>query len=168
MHIIISILAASLLGSYLLTSNWAATFIAALICSVLSLLVLTVELIRKNGKAGPSLYLAVGSACIGVALYGAFMANYAIARHRTLEIAAACEEYRADTKSYPKELSILVPKYIAAIPWAKYTIMYGQFHYDGFKVFFSNEPGMPMPAYDLAKKEWTSTPVFSNVPPSSK
>ena len=135
----------------------------AFLVSALASLVLIVELIRKKGKASSSLFLSVGSACIAAALYGVFMANYAVARHRTLDVAKACEAYKVDKKAYPKELSSLVPKYMVEIPVAKYTIMYGQFHYDGRLLFFANEPGMPMPAYDLAKKEWTSTTVYSDI-----
>ena len=163
MLITLGIFAASVLGSYLLTSNWAANMGVACIASALASLVFMVELMRKGGKPGPVLLLATGAMGIALALHVVFTANYTIAQHRALSVANACEAYRADNKAYPRQLSELVPKYMANIPVAKYTLMYGQFHYDGHLVFFTSEPGMPMPAYSLAKKEWTSTRVYRDV-----
>lgn len=163
MHIIISILAASVLGAYLITSNWAATMIVSLLVAALSSIAFVIGKVTNGKSNGLTSVMLVSAMGLAVVLYGVFMGNYALAQHRTLDISAACEAYKVDKKVYPKELSALVPKYLGEIPWAKYTIMYGQFHYDGSKVFFTTEPGMPMPAYDLAKKEWTSTTVYGDV-----
>lgn len=56
-------------------------------------------------------------------------ANNGIAQERAEGVIAAVKAYRADAGRYPAALGELVPRYLPAVPRAKYTLAFHEFGY---------------------------------------
>ncbi|HAN05870.1 MAG TPA: hypothetical protein DCW72_00785 [Elusimicrobia bacterium] len=98
------------------------------------------------------------------AIYGLAALNAGTAVRRAGDIAAACEDYKARTGTYPENLRALVPEYIKDIPAAKFTIMWAQYRLVGSRLMYVREPGMLAAAYDLETKEWDVVGVAEMFP----
>lgn len=55
--------------------------------------------------------------------------NLWIAGRRADTVVAAVKAYRADNGAYPTRLDALVPRYLEAVPRAKYTLSFDTFYY---------------------------------------
>lgn len=85
--------------------------------------------------------------------------NLWIAQRRAETIVAAVKAYRADHGAYPRALSALVPRYIDAVPRAKYTLAFGQFQYlrsdDDALLLYVGLPPFGRSVYSFARNAWS-------------
>ena len=93
---------------------------------------------------------------------GLVLANNAlqlrIAGANAQQVIAACEEFRAANGKFPESLEELVPRYMRAIPRAKYCLGYGEFRYsniDGSPILvWCAVPPFGQKVYNFEKRSW--------------
>jgi hypothetical protein len=103
-----------------------------------------------------------------IAIYAVMMAsvvatidaNNRLARGRAEEIVAALKLYKSKTGDYPVHLTELVPEFLPAVPRAKYTLTFNEFHYhyepathQGF-LLYEAIPPFGRPTYRLDTDTW--------------
>lgn len=96
-------------------------------------------------------------ALMAAAIFAACAGNEYLARSRADTIASALQRYKVDHHRYPDSLRQLAPKYIPAVPRAKYRLVSGKFGY-----FSGSEPlfmywGFPifdLRVYDFGSNTW--------------
>lgn len=97
---------------------------------------------------------ALAFGALAVLLYGGIKLDNSLARRGAVRLAAACEEYKAKTGAYPETVRELVPGYLAKMPRARHTIMWGQYAVVGDKVMFLLEPGLLAHSYEISSGAW--------------
>ncbi|PIS47025.1 MAG: hypothetical protein COT17_05580 [Elusimicrobia bacterium CG08_land_8_20_14_0_20_51_18] len=80
--------------------------------------------------------------------------NDKMARARAMEIAGACEKFRAAEGRYPGRLEELVPDFLPEIPLAKYTLLNNKFRYSGGNIEYLAMPPSGRRYYSLEEKKW--------------
>jgi hypothetical protein len=89
--------------------------------------------IGKNAIQRPGWKLAILRLAIPPLTLGLVMANdaaqYRIGKANASRIIAACEEFHTANSKYPQTLDELVPRYLPAVPRAKYCLELGEFRY---------------------------------------
>lgn len=106
----------------------------------------------RAGSAARKALIFVGTFAVGI---GLDIANKKIAMSRAETIITACRAYKARTGAYPDTLQALVPGYLKAIPRAKYTVLWGKFHYGEGRLAWTVIPMTVMPSFDLNVGEWS-------------
>ena len=85
--------------------------------------------------------------------------NNRLAKYKANVLIEACEKYKEETKTYPQELSDLVPNYINKIPVAKYTLFSSNYSYIASKeshlLFYVSVPPFGRPTYSFEEQKWT-------------
>jgi hypothetical protein len=109
------------------------------------------EKLRARSAAVKALVF-VGLFLVGT---GLDVANKKIAMSRAETIIAACRTYKDKTGAYPETLQVLVPQYLPSIPRAKYTVLWGSFHYGEGRLAWMLIPMTVMPSYDLNAGKWS-------------
>jgi len=109
----------------------------------------------QKKPAGAGAAKALIFAAMTVVALGMDFANKTIARGRAEDIIAACRSYKDKTGAYPETLQALVPEYLKAVPRAKYTVLWGAFHYGEGRLAWMLVPMTVMPSYDLNAGKWS-------------
>ena len=87
------------------------------------------------------------------------LGNKALARNRAEQVIAACKSFKEKTGAYPATLQALVPEYLGSVPRARYTILWGKFHYADNRLAWVIAPMTVMPSYDLSTEKWSFSPA---------
>jgi len=115
-------------------------------------------LIKVRRDAWPTLRLAVLFGLTAVAIMIAINVNNQLARHRATRLIQAIDVYRAAHGRYPLALDALVPRYIGAIPLAKYTLAFNRFDYrqaeQRARLSYVEVPPFGRPCFDFAERRW--------------
>jgi hypothetical protein len=128
------------------------------ICPIWLLFSLLINAIRRPGWRIALLRIAIPPLTLGLV-----MANNAvqlkIARVNASQIIVACEAFHNDNNRFPKTLDELVPRYIPAIPRAKYCLAFGEFRYWGSEddhpiLVWYVVPPYGRKIYDFDDKRW--------------
>jgi hypothetical protein len=108
-------------GSYLLS---------ALGCPIWFLVAVVRAVVRR-----PSFGVATARVLIPLVTLLLVVANSAVQKRIAMTNAArviqACEQYRQANGAYPQRLGDVVPRYLSAVPKAKYCLSFGDFMYFG-------------------------------------
>lgn len=119
-------------------------------------------LVRRLGgdKDGAGAAVVKTLIFIGLFLIGtAFDAvNKRTAMSRAEKIITACRAHKDKTGVFPESLQALVPDYLDAVPRAKYTVLWGKFHYGEGRLAWMLVPMTVMPSYDLNAGRWSFSP----------
>jgi hypothetical protein len=151
------IIAGIILAAYGVSGSFVANLIvSAVICILLGLVGVVMYFLKKKEKGLDLIKKSGVFLVLCFLLMGYVKMNKYVAEARAEKIASACQEYKAKNNVYPGSLKDLVPDFMAKIPSAKYTIMWGGFHYLDNKIIVVHEPFFATPAYDLAEKKWVS------------
>ncbi len=115
-------------------------------------------LIKVRRDASPTLRLALLFSLTAIAIMATININNHLARQRATRLIEAIDIYRAGNGRYPLALEALVPRYIAAIPRAKYTLAFSQFVYQQFDrravLGYVEVPPFGRPCFDFAQRRW--------------
>ena len=104
--------------------------VIALIVAPLSVLRACVALLQRRSQVAWT-RLATGAlwgAAVAATL-GTVRMHVRGAKARAERIIAACEAYKAANGAYPASLDALVPGHLPSVPRARYTVLFGDFHY---------------------------------------
>jgi FlaA1/EpsC-like NDP-sugar epimerase len=90
-------------------------------------------------------------------IFGSNYLNNVIAHNRSVMLITTIEQYKSENGEYPENLEALVPKYIEAVPTAKFSLM-NEFWYHkqngDASLFYVAFPPFGRPIYYFSKKEW--------------
>lgn len=118
----------------------------------------TLLLIKVRRDAWPTVRLAVLFSLTAVAIMATININNHLARQRATRLIQAIDLYRAANGRYPLALDALVPRYIAAIPRAKYTLAFNQFVYQQYDqralLGYVEVPPFGRPCFDFEQHRW--------------
>lgn len=137
-----------------------AALLLVTVCGWLLPKALLLHKVRRDAR--PTVRLAVLFMATAVAIMATINANNHLARRRAAQLIQAVDLYRAAHGRYPLVLDALVPRYIASVPRAKYTLAFSQFFYqqDGARARLSyvEVPPFARPCYDFAQRRWHDVP----------
>ena len=126
------------------------------VCGWLLPKALLLSKVRRN--AWPTVRLALLFSLTAVAIMAAININNHLARQRATHLIKAIDIYRASNGRYPLALEALVPRYITAIPRAKYTFAFNRFVYQQFDrravLGYIEVPPFGRPCFDFAERRW--------------
>jgi hypothetical protein len=119
--------------------------------------------IPKNAIQRPGWRLALLRIAIPALTLGLAFANegvqYRIGKANAPRIIAACEEFHAANREFPKTLDELVPRYLPSIPRAKYCLDYGTFQYWNLEgrptLVWCVVPPFGRNVYDFEQRRWS-------------
>ncbi len=115
-------------------------------------------LIKVRRDAWPTVRLALLFSLTVVAIMATININNHLARQRATRLIQAIDLYRAANGRYPLALAALVPRYIATIPRAKYTLAFNQFVYQQFDqravLAYVELPPLGRPCFDFEQHRW--------------
>jgi hypothetical protein len=101
-------------------------------------------------------------AALVLSVWGAIYFGNKLARSRAEQLVVALNAYKSEHGDYPTALQALVPKYTAAVPTAKYTLVGSEFLYHyapaqqaGF-LGYTTFPPFGRRIYSLETKSWGS------------
>lgn len=116
---------------------------------------------KKNSARAKDLGLKAAVLAAFCALTcGAMYLNQGRAMHGAEKIAAACEDYKSKTGSYPETLEMLTPEYLKSVPRSKFTAMWAHYRLENEKVMYVLDPWVMMSGYyDLNLKK----PGFASI-----
>ena len=156
MSVIIASIIISVVGYFTLSE----IHVAGLMCSLVVISELVLALVKKLVHRQPEAKAHLINAA-GVLIVLAFTVSIAVvdrrAMHKRAEIVvAAIEKFETDKKALPDTLKELVPAYLAEIPHAKHTLLWGAFIYrkEAGKLYWVATPAFLTLQYDLKTKEW--------------
>lgn len=109
----------------------------------------------EKGRAGQAAGKAVIFFGAFVAGLGLDIANKKIAMSRAETIITACRAYKDKTGAYPETLQALVPEYLKSVPRAKYTVLWGKFHYGEGRLAWTATPMTVLPSFNLNAGRWS-------------
>lgn len=94
------------------------------------------------------------------AIFAAYAGNNYLAGIRAETVVDAVHHFEADHHRYPESLSQLVPKYVRAVPRAKYTLMFSEFLYfkkgrAGPLLLYYGFPPFERRIYFFESKHWS-------------
>ncbi len=88
------------------------------------------SLLRKFAPTRPQRLRNLGIYLSSVILvFGLNALNNQIAQSRAVMLVSAVKNFYSENQHYPESLNNLVPRYVAQIPSAKYTLAFNQFRY---------------------------------------
>jgi hypothetical protein len=113
---------------------------------------------RWKGMRGARLgRIALGLLAV-ILVFALNYANNRLARSRADTLVTAIEAFQKAENKYPAKLADLVPKYVAEIPIAKYTLLFNQFSYhssgDLASLSYIALPPFGRPTYNFKNKRW--------------
>lgn len=115
-------------------------------------------LVKVRRDAWPTVRLALLFSLTAVAIMTIININNQLARQRATHLIEAIDLYRASNGRYPLALEALVPRYIVAIPRAKYTLAFNLFVYQQFDrravLGYVEVPPFGRPCFDFAERRW--------------
>lgn len=116
------------------------------------------NILRASSNHTRQVRLVTLAIYIGAALI-VFTANYVnnrIAHHRAEVLISSIKAYKAAENNYPDRLQDLVPKYISAVPNAKFTLEFNKFYYssDHHFLLYVSFPPFTRPTYSFDKEQW--------------
>jgi hypothetical protein len=115
-------------------------------------------LVKVGRDAWPTVRLATLCGLTAVAIMATINLNNHLARQRATRLIQAIELYRAANGRYPLALEALVPRYMTAIPRAKYTLTFNQFVYQQFDqhalLGYVEVPPFGRPCFDFDQRRW--------------
>lgn len=132
---------------------------ALLLMTVFGWLVPKALLLSKVRRdAWPTLRLALLFGATAVAIMATINLNNHLARQRAARLIEAIDLYHASQGRYPLALDALVPRYIAAVPRAKYTLAFNQFIYrqqaPRARLAYVEVPPLARPCFDFEQRRW--------------
>ena len=98
----------------------------------------------------------------GGAVMATLRLHNAVARHRAEGVITALHAYEAKYGTCPNDIQVLVPEFVAAIPHAKYTLLFNRFEFrkmpqsDDCSLAYTLLPPFGRAYYDVKKKSWSS------------
>lgn len=104
--------------------------------------------------------LVVAAAWLGFGLAGlaANRLNNALAADRAERVIGACERYQAKHGRLPERLEQITPDFLASVPRAKYTLVFGRFQYlsekGGHWLVWTVLPPYGRQAYSFEEERW--------------
>ncbi|MGE0860033.1 MAG: hypothetical protein AB7I01_02275 [Gammaproteobacteria bacterium] len=112
--------------------------------------------LRRDGWAVLRLALLLTLTALAIML--TISGNNRLARSRAMAVVEAVDTYRGVHGRYPLSLDALVPRYLAAVPRAKYALAFDDFLYeragDGARLGFVEVPPFGRPCYDFTLRRW--------------
>ncbi len=140
-----------------------AAFLLMTVCGWLLPKALLLNKVHRD--AGPTVRLALLFSVTAVAIMATIHINNHVARLRAERLIAAIDLYHASQGRYPLALEALVPRYIAAIPRAKYTLAFNQFlyhqHLSAARLGYVEVPPVLRPCFDFGQRRWHETSTIS-------
>jgi len=139
--------------------------IAFLVAAIAVLVAVAKGLAALAGKRGRAAAVQLGVGLLWVTTVALtfvtvrFHASHAQARAET--VVSACKAYKAANGAYPNALQDLVPRYLPAVPRAKYTLTFGEFLYhrtphDETMLMYTQIPPFLRTFYDFEKDRWST------------
>jgi hypothetical protein len=126
----------SLVGSLILLTFDAALsgsfLMSILVCPVWFLVSLARNLIRRPGWKVALSRIMLPAVTLGLVLANSSLQS-SIAAANAQRIIDACEQFRVANGTYPSKLDELVPRHLASVPRAKYSLALGEFRYWKYK-----------------------------------
>lgn len=93
-----------------------------------------------------------------VLVLGLNHANNQVAQSRADVLVSAVKNFHSENQRYPQSLNDLVPKYVARIPSAKYTLTFNEFRYmnseQGVYLEYMEVPPFGRPHFSFNKGQW--------------
>jgi len=150
------------IGGALVLLAWDAVLSGSFLLSFMVCPIWFLVSVLKNAIQRPGWRLALLRIAIPVLTLGLVLANNAfqlrIAEANAPRIVAACEDFHAANGKFPKTLDELVPRYMPAVPRAKYCLDYGEFRYwnlDGHPILvWYVVPPFGRKIYDFENRRW--------------
>lgn len=132
---------------------------ALLLITVFGGLVPQALLLRKLRRdVWPTARLAVLFGVTAVAIMTTINLNNHLARQRASDVVAAIELYYATNGRFPLVLEALVPRFLAAVPRAKFTLAFNDFIYQprtrDAVLAYVEVPPFARLCYDFAERRW--------------
>lgn len=98
--------------------------------------------------------------CMTAAIMAAYAGNNYLAKSRANTIISAVNQFKTEQHKYPESLKELVPKFIKAVPRAKYTLMFGEFVYSrsgngSARLMYFGFPPFERRYYNFDSHRWT-------------
>lgn len=152
---------ASLIGAFLLLAFDViyGSFISVVICPIWFLVSLVRTIIKRPGWGAGLARLVIPVVTLFI-VGGNASLQAKIANANAERVIAACEQFRAATGNYPEQLTELVPRYMSAVPRAKYALTSSDFRYwnmDGnHQLMWTENPPFGRRIYDFENKKWSS------------
>ena len=142
---------ALLLGQGLLAALMLVT-----VCGWLLPKALLMRKVRRD--ATPTVRLALLLSATAIAIMAPINVNNHLARQRAGELIQAVDLYRAANGRYPLVLDALVPRYIDAVPRAKFTFAFNEFVYQRngsrARLSYVEVPPFARACYEFAQRRW--------------
>lgn len=140
----------------LLEQGLLAALLLVTVCGWLLPKALLLHKVRRDVM--PTLRLALLFSATAIAIMATININNHLARQRATDLIDAIDLYRAAQGRYPLVLDALVPRYIAAVPRAKYTLAFSQFSYQQHgsraRLSYVEMPPFARPCFDFAQRRW--------------
>lgn len=116
-------------------------------------------LLFKVGRdVRPTIRVALLFSLTAVAIMVTINVNNHLARQRATRLIEALDLYRAANGRYPLVLDALVPRYVASVPHAKFTLVFNQFVYQRFEqralLGYVEVPPFGRPCFDFEQRRW--------------
>ena len=112
--------------------------------------------LRRDGW--PVLRLALLFTLTALAIMLTISGNNRLARDRAMAVVEAVDTYRGVHGRYPLSLDALVPRYLSAVPRAKYALAFDDFLYEregnGARLGYVEVPPFGRPCYDFTLRRW--------------
>jgi hypothetical protein len=156
---------AALFAIYIVSGTYLTPVIAALITAVTFGAAALVMALKHRAPRAKELSLKAGAFVLfAILIFGGGRLNNIRARHGSVRLANACEEYKAKNGAYPDSFAKLMPEYLKSIPAAKYTVTGARYRLADNKIMFILEPGALVESYDLASKKWHIAEISAMFP----
>lgn len=130
-----------------------------LACPVWLLASLARSLVRRPGWRVGLVRLAIPALTFALVLGNAKL-QATIADTNAARIIEATERFLAASGRYPDSLGELLPRYLSAVPRAKYSLAFGEFSYwsrpDAHGLVWNVMPPFGRMAYDFERRQWRS------------
>ncbi len=115
--------------------------------------------LRAIGRPAPATArLALAMTVCAIAIMLTINLNNQLARERGNALVAAIEHYRAMAGHYPRRLEDLVPRYIEAVPLARYTLSFNRFDFlaerDRILLAYAVAPPFGREVFDFHQQRW--------------
>jgi len=149
----------SIIGAFVLLAFDAiyGSVVSAGICPIWFLVSL-VKAIKKRPGWGVGLARIMIPVLVLAIVVGNSNLQIKIASANAERIIVACEQFRAATGKYPDKLTELVPKYLSAVPPAKYSLTSSDFRYwisgENHELMWTKNPPFGRMIYNFESRKW--------------
>ncbi len=150
------------IGAAAVLLAWDAGFSGSFLMSLIFCPIWLLLTILKNAIQRPGWSLALMTIAIPALTLGLAIANNAvqlrIAEANAARIIAACEEFHAAKRRFPKTVNELVPGYMPSVPRAKYCLAWGEFVYFNYgkpMLVWCVVPPFGRRIYDFEARRWS-------------